>query len=214
MEVEDRRHAQSDYVEVRLDEAPVSGAPSSGSRGEPASSSRDGPSARTGEEEGPGPDVTRPLTSNQSVQFWRWLLFDRFTFMSPARGERRIPVQSTVALITVIRYLMAELAQVMEVAVAVARTRNSTMNHSDLDGDGDGDQVDMMQRFTKGLGTQKGRTRLRYGGLRCFLCCSKSWPGSSNRLACGTLAAFAWGLVWWKQQAWKSGNNFRPFFSP
>ena len=58
--------------------------------------------------------------------------------------------QSTVALITVIRYLMAELAQVMDVADAIARTREGTMETSDLEEEENtGDHTDMMQRAVK-----------------------------------------------------------------
>ena len=58
--------------------------------------------------------------------------------------------QSTVALITVIRYLMAELAQVIDVADAIARTHEGTLETCDLEEEENtGDHTDMMQRTIK-----------------------------------------------------------------
>eukprot|EP00439_Symbiodinium_sp_Y106_P031400 s6145_g3.t1 len=65
--------------------------------------------------------------------------------------------QSTIALITVLRYLMAELSQVMDVADVVARTREGTMEQSDLDGDNGEDQANLMQHYVNRFVASEGR---------------------------------------------------------
>ena len=146
------RQRRSEYVEIRVgeEERPTPGEPSSGSR-----DGRRGPQTVLA---GCGaPNVSQPLTHSQSVQMWKRLLFDRNTYAAAPPGTGKVPgsfllqgvlrevsmahegmipqnrAQSTVALITVIRYLMAELAQVMDVADAIARTREGTMETSDLE---------------------------------------------------------------------------------
>ncbi|CAE7243875.1 unnamed protein product [Symbiodinium sp. CCMP2592] len=131
--MDNRRAARSDeYVTVRLDEAP---APT-----EPASGSRDG-----------------------------HLLFDRNTFDYNPTGRARVPTSflptstlrnvsamhegmcpanrltSTVAFVTVLRYLMSEVSLTLDTAEAIARTGEGTQEAEELEGE-DGDSTNLMQR--------------------------------------------------------------------
>ena len=113
------------------------------------------------------PDVTQPMDLNQAVLLWKYVLFDRQAFNPPRPAEGRIPNSflpletlrevstfhesmtpanraiSTVALVSMLRYLMAELAQLMDVADAIARSREGTANPVDLEEDDD--ETHMMQ---------------------------------------------------------------------
>ncbi|CAE7497830.1 unnamed protein product [Symbiodinium sp. CCMP2456] len=113
-------------------------------------------------------DVTQPMTLAQAVTLWKYLLFDRGAFQGPREGEGRIPLSflprpmlrevsatheampptnraiSTLALVHLLRYLMAELSQTLDVADAVARTREGTADAVDLEED---DEPALMQTF-------------------------------------------------------------------
>eukprot|EP00439_Symbiodinium_sp_Y106_P010691 s535_g1.t1 len=217
-----RNNSRSEYVEIRLEEGPVTS--------EPASGSGDRPSVRpTG---GSTPDITRPLTMTQSVEMWRWLLFNRSTFAPPAAGTGKVPatflprdtlrevsvthegmtpqnrLQSTVELITVIRYLMAELAQTLDVADAVARTNNGTMETSDLEGEEDeGDQTNLMQRYNAPFDSSDGKDTASLRWARALLRLQKELAGQAKavrlqharRLRMGTGHVETAGQEQWEQ---------------
>ena len=215
-------NSRSEYVEIRLEEGPATS--------EPASGSGDRPSVRPTSTS--TPDITRPLTMTQSVEMWRWLLFNRSTFAPPAAGAGKIPatflprdtlrevsvthegmtpqnrLQSTVALITVIRYLMAELAQTLDVADAVARTRNGTMETSDLEGEEDeGDQTNMMQGYTAQFDSSGGKDTASMRWARALLRLQKELAGQAKavrlqharRLRMGTGHVETAGQEQWEQ---------------
>eukprot|EP00439_Symbiodinium_sp_Y106_P045938 s2302_g5.t2 len=106
----------------------------------------------------------------QAVCLWRHLLFDRTAFDYSSSPRSQIPASffplstlrevsvaheamcpqnrlaSTVAFMTVMRYLMSEIAQTLEVAEAIARTNEGTQEAEDLD---EGDAANLMQRTVK-----------------------------------------------------------------
>ena len=212
----------SEYVDVVPEEEPT--------QREPASGSRDGPGKK--QEQGRLPNVTRgPLPPSQSVRLWRWLLFNRSTFDSPPAGAGKVPesflprdvlrevsmvhegmtprnrAQSTIALITVLRYLMAELSQVMDVADAVARTREGTMEQSDLDGDDGEDQANLMQHYVNRFVASEGRDTPQMRWARALVRLQKELTGQGKatrlqhvrRLRMGTGDAEAVVSAQWEQ---------------
>ena len=119
------------------------------------------------------PDLDQPFTLDQGVNLWRYLLFDRNSF---APDRPRIPTtwlpqdtltnisvhmenmseynmqMMTIALLTMIRYLMAEISQTMSMAQAIRRTRLGLEEGIDLDEEDEegregGDGVGLMQTF-------------------------------------------------------------------
>ncbi|CAE7563884.1 KIN14I [Symbiodinium sp. KB8] len=117
------------------------------------------------------PDPQQPFTMEQSLQMWKYLLFDRWVFSIPREGGR-IPtswlpcdtindinvhlggmsnhnlLMMTTGLVTMIRYLMAELSQSLDMAQVVLNTRNGEPT-VDLDEE-DEEEVDesgLMQGF-------------------------------------------------------------------
>ena len=115
------------------------------------------------------PDLEEPFTVDQAVDIWRYLLFDRNSF-APGQGKIRqtwLPQDTltnvsvhceamseynmqmfTIGLLTMIRYLMAELSQTMSMAQAIRNTRLGLTDPVDLDEeDEDGDGSALMQSF-------------------------------------------------------------------
>ena len=138
------------------------------------------------------PDLDQPLTLDQGVNLWRYLLFDRNSF-SPDRP--RIPVTwlpqdtltnisvhmehmsefnmqiMTVALLTMIRYLMAEISQTMSMAQAIRRTRLGLEEGIDLaeeeeEGREEGDGSGFMQTFFQSGGHDTPQRRWARALLR------------------------------------------------
>ena len=164
--------------EAERDERPRHGdgrpAPRGGGGEEQASGSRDMPrhgGAVTGPVDPDLPDPQQPFTMEQSLQMWKYLLFDRWVFSIPREGGR-IPtswlpcdtindinvhlggmsnhnlLMMTTGLVTMIRYLMAELSQSLDMAQVVLNTRNGEPT-VDLDEE-DEEEVDesgLMQGF-------------------------------------------------------------------
>ena len=153
-----RARAREEYVTIRLDEAPSASEPASGSRGtRPVDNDV-------------LPNLSQPITQHQAVCLWRHLLFDRTAFDYSSSSRSQIPASflplstlrevsvaheamcpqnrlaSTVAFMTVMRYLMSEIAQTLEVAEAIARTNEGTQEAEDMD---EGDAANLMQRTVK-----------------------------------------------------------------
>eukprot|EP00439_Symbiodinium_sp_Y106_P056706 s793_g7.t5 len=196
------RTGRSEYVEVKLDEEERP------AHGEPSSGSRDGPRGPPPVLASCGaPNVSQPLTHSPSVQMWKWLLFDRNTYTTPPSRTSKVPesflpqgvlreismahegmtpqnrAQSTVALITVIRYLMAELAQVMDVADAIARTREGAMETSDLEEEENkGDHTDLMQRTIKPFLDSDGKDTVERRWSRALLRLQKELAGQPKSI--------------------------------
>ena len=127
------------------------------------------------------PDLEEPLTMDQAVGIWRYLLFDRNSF-APGQGKIRetwLPQDTltnvsvhceamseynmqmfTIGLLTMIRYLMAELSQTLSMAQAIRNSRLGLTDPVDLDeGDEEEDGAALMQSFfhTEGQDTPARR---------------------------------------------------------
>ena len=121
------------------------------------------------------PDLSAPMTVAQAVDMWRYLLFAKDTYTNP-RGpvplswlplpmlrDVQVHLESmsqhnlaimTVGLMTMLRYLMAELSQTMDFAQVVMNSRADPTDFVELDADepepeddGRGDVTSMMQSF-------------------------------------------------------------------
>ncbi|CAE7862881.1 unnamed protein product, partial [Symbiodinium microadriaticum] len=117
------------------------------------------------------PDLQQPITRGQAVNLWRYLLFDRWTFAVPndrgvvpsswlppdtlrdiqvhlgAMSEHNLMIM-TVGLVTMVRYLMAELSQSLDVSHAIWRTANQVDDDDVVDIDEEeGDDSALMQSF-------------------------------------------------------------------
>ena len=121
------------------------------------------------------PDLSQPMTVTQAVDMWRYLLFAKDTYTNP-RGpvplswlplpmlrDVQVHLESmsqhnlaimTVGLMTMLRYLMAELSQTMDFAQVVMNSRTDPTDFVELDADepepeddGRGDVTSMMQSF-------------------------------------------------------------------
>ena len=141
---------------------------------ERASGSTDRPrreSVATGPVDPDLPDPQQPFTMEQSLQMWKYLLFDRWIFSIPREGGR-IPtswlprdtlndinvhlagmsnhnlLMMTTGLVTMVRYLMAELSQSLDMAQVVLNTRNGEPA-LDLDEEAEEevDEAGLMQGF-------------------------------------------------------------------
>ena len=123
------------------------------------------------------PDLQSPLSQAQAVNLWRYLLFDRWTFSIPrervptgwlpngtiqdvnrhlaALSEHNLQAM-TVGLLTMLRYLMAELSQCMDFAQVVHNTENERLEDGAAD---EGDESLLMQNFfaTSGRSTMEQR---------------------------------------------------------
>ncbi|CAE7202627.1 unnamed protein product [Symbiodinium sp. CCMP2592] len=188
-----------------LSERPPMARPSTGSRGsgdgigEPtvpsgAASSRDAVQVSP-----LAPDLQQPMTSDQAVYLWRHLLFDKDNCGPPLTGNARVPDNflprrmlqeisthheamsqhnraiSTLALITVIRYLMAEVSRTLDVADALARSQQGDMVEVEVDGE-EADTSLLMQKFalTGGRDTKESR------GTRALLRLHKELLGQTR----------------------------------
>ncbi|CAE7242656.1 unnamed protein product [Symbiodinium sp. CCMP2592] len=189
---------------------PTAGEASSGSGGrchEPASGSRDpAPVTLVARPTIAGfPNVTQPMSSDQAVNLWRYYLFDREHFGPRLEGNARVPssflpprmlreisaqheamtvqnrLVSTCALVTVLRYLMSELSQTLDVADAIARSRVSDTVEVPVEEEGDDDANLLVQTFllTDGKDTMESRWRRAITRLHKELL---QQPGSIQRL--------------------------------
>ena len=217
----------SEYVEVRLEEAvttdadnggPVSTASGSGGPARPTGTElvaspgesgfpRGAPPDDGGYRGGPSlPNPRQAMTMTQAVDQWRYLLFSR-TAMGPELEEgSRIPNHwlpeslireicrvhegmstvnrgiSTIALLSVIRFLTQELCQTLQQADTIARTRDVGRRHGQPDEDDEelllqvgwelhpsaerGDEVHLMQGFFSTDGRDSMQQRWSRGLLR------------------------------------------------
>ncbi|CAE7340641.1 unnamed protein product, partial [Symbiodinium microadriaticum] len=115
------------------------------------------------------PDPQQPMTQQQAVTTWKYLLFDRWAFSPPeARGvipttwlphdtlqdvsahlatmNQHNLLVLTTGLITMIRYPMAELSQSLDMAQVVLNTQSGEPT-VDIDAEDEEDEVDLMQSF-------------------------------------------------------------------
>ena len=116
------------------------------------------------------PDPQQPFTMEQALQMWKYLLFDRWVFSIPREGGR-IPtswlprdtlndinvhlggmsnhnlLMMTTGLVTMVRYLMAELSQSLDMAQVVLNTRNGEPGVDLDEGDEEADETGLMQGF-------------------------------------------------------------------
>ncbi|CAE7577257.1 plbB [Symbiodinium sp. CCMP2592] len=134
------------------------------------------------------PDLQNPMSSDQAVYLWRHLLFDRTSFGPQLTGASLIPdhflpqhmlqnisihheamsrhnrAVSTLALITVLRYLMSEVSRTLDVADALARAHQDDTVEVELDED-DQDTSLLMQKFVM----TEGRDTMESRGTRAIL---------------------------------------------
>ena len=149
-----------------------------GRGGERASGSTDVPRRATSHAGTTGPDLPdpqQPFTMEQSLQMWKYLLFDRWVFSTPREGGR-IPtswlprdtlhevnvhlggmsdhnlLMMTTGLVTMIRYLMLELSQSLDMAQVVLNTRNGEPAIDIDEEDEEGDDTGLMQSFFTSAG--------------------------------------------------------------
>ena len=116
------------------------------------------------------PDPQQPFSMEQALQMWKYLLFDRWVFSIPREGGR-IPtswlprdtlndinvhlggmsnhnlLMMTTGLVTMVRYLMAELSQSLDMAQVVLNTRNGEPGVDLTEGDKEADESGLMQGF-------------------------------------------------------------------
>ena len=120
------------------------------------------------------PDLQQPMLPSQAVEMWRYLLFARDAFTVPdswlplsmlrdiqvhmeAMSEHNLAMMTT-GLVSVIRFLMAELSQTMDFAQAIINTRDHGEAPVDIDDDQEpepemeGDGSSMMQAFFESSG--------------------------------------------------------------
>ena len=172
------RRSEEEYVLVRVDDSgPVEGATPSGSGTNPRATNGGeasrGPAGRSS-----GPELPRPLTLQGGIDLWRYMLFSRTALGPELEGGARVPESflprrllveisdrhqtmtledravSTLALMTVIRFLAAELSHTVQEADSFARARE---NRRRLEGEPDTDddlllQLSMLQHGGQGQG--------------------------------------------------------------
>ena len=154
------------------------------------------------------PDLEEPFTVDQAVDMWRYLLFDRNSFV-PGRGKIRetwlpqetltnVPLHCeamseynmqmlTICLLTMIRYLMAELSQTMSMAQAIRNTRLGLTDPVDLDDeeDDEGDGSVHMQTFFQ----TDGRDSMPRRWARALLRLHKELEGQPKSMRVRSVAA-------------------------
>ena len=134
------------------------------------------------------PDPQQPMTQQQAVTTWKYLLFDRWAFSPPeARGvipttwlphdtlqdvsahlatmNQHNLLVLTTGLVTMIRYLMAELSQSLDMAQVVLNTQNGEPT-VDIDAEDEEEEVDLMQSFWETGGKDSPQRRWARALLR------------------------------------------------
>ena len=134
------------------------------------------------------PDPQQPMTQQQAVTTWKYLLFDRWAF-SPPEAQGVIPTTwlphdtlqdvsahlatmnqhnllvLTTGLVTMIRYLMAELSQSLDMAQVVLNTQAGEPM-VDIDAEDDEEEVELMQSFWETGGKDTPQRRWARAVLR------------------------------------------------
>ncbi|CAE7386136.1 nipblb [Symbiodinium sp. KB8] len=194
------------------------------------------------------PIPRQPMTMTQAVDQWRYLLFSR-TAMGPELEEgSRLPNHwlpeslvreicrvhegmstvnrgiSTIALLSVVRFLTQELCQTLQQADTIARTRDVGRRHGQPDEDDEelllqvgwelhppadfGDEVHLMQGFFHTDGRDSMQQRIGWIGMGGAI--TGAAPGSGGRYSCsgvsggdgmqswvGELSTFIPGIQMW-----------------
>ena len=135
------------------------------------------------------PDPQQPFTMEQSLQMWKYLLFDRWVFSMPREGGRIatswLPrdtlhevnvhlggmsdhnlLMMTTGLVTMIRYLMAELSHSLDMAQVVLNSRNGEPAIDLDEEEGEGDETGLMQSFFASAGQDTPERRWSRALLR------------------------------------------------
>ena len=167
---------------------------------------RDGVSRRAGRFNLPDPQ--QQMTQNEAVTMWKYLLFDRWAFDPPeetgvipttwlprdtlrdvsaqlATMSQANILMMTVSMVTMVRYLMAELSQQLDMAQVILNTENGEPAVDLDDGDAEPDEAGLMQSF---FGSQGQDTPARRWA-RALMRLHKELEGQPKAVRCRSVAS-------------------------